>query len=632
VALTSWTRRHAPPLWNPARDSRLVISLLLWLALCSPVAGSSGLPNGWVSLDGTTDQPCPPSIEIISSDLEQLVLRVECPGFVSETVTHEETEYTRLTFPGFYHSAEEGSPWLPAVRQLIAVPADCTMDVSVVLGDSAVFSGSILYPVPATVVRYTEEGWEYYDYEFAKDEEAYGRGGYYPTDVATVSDAGSFRDQGVALLTVYPLQFDAASLRTRALHSVVVTLTFEGGTGGLGGDVGPFSRIAEGVLANYQGFPAPKRGAAGPGAYRHCTSVDSCASIRADYLMIVEHTLMDSGYAHVAALAQHRAEFNGWNVAIVSDTTVTGGGPISDELIRGFIREVYETGSAEHMSDGHLGYVLLVGDARPEGNQMIPAHEELNPDGSQLVITTDTWYACMDDDDYYPDLMIGRLCADEVAELQTEVTKFVDYEIEASSADAWRDTVFLSCGFAWKNCTNNDSTAFANGVDSAFVWIRQLMEPLEYGVRGLHAHELEGDDCTDQREAAWEPNRREVDAGRHVVELCVHGWAGGTQTFPRAYVDSLANMDALPFWMSYSCNTAKYDAYLPGLDSYDCFGEYVMHGNGQNGAVGYFGDSESSEITATADHWSEPTSSAATSTQPTGSTVGPGQGRNSERP
>jgi hypothetical protein len=550
-------------------------------------------------LDGTTDEPCPPSIEIISSDLEQLVLRVECPGFVSETVTHEESEYSRLTFPGLYRTSEEGSPWLPAVRQLIAVPADCAMNVSVTLGDSVVFSGSVLYPVPATVVCYTEEGWEYYDHEFAKDEEAYARGGYYPTDVATVSESGSFRGQGVALLTVYPLQFDAAGLRTRALHSLVVTLTFEGGTGGLGEDVGPFGRIAEDVLVNYQGLSAPERGAAGAGEYAHCTSVADCDSIRADYLMIVEHTLMDSGYAHVAALAQHRAEFDGWNVAIVSDTTITGGGTISDEFIKNFIQAVYETRSAEHMSDGRLGYVLLVGDARPDGDEMIPAHEASDPDDEEDSITTDTWYACVKDDDYYPDLAIGRLCADEVAELETEVTKFVDYETDASSADAWRDTVFLSCGFAWKNCSNDDSTHFANHVDSAFVWIRQLMVPLDYGVRELHAHELDGENCGEQRTAARTLNLREVNAGRHIVELCVHGGPGGTQTFKKAQADALANSDALPFWMSYSCYTGQYDVYVAELGGWDCFGEYLMHGVGPNGVVGYFGDSEGSEIAAT---------------------------------
>jgi len=230
--------------------------------------------------------------------------------------------------------------------------------------------------------------------------------------VATVSGAGSFRGQGVVLLTVYPLQFDAAALRTRALQSVVVTMTFEGGTGGLGEDIGPFGTIAESILANCQGFSEPGRGPAGPGDYRHCTSVGDCDSLRADYLMIVEHTLMDSGYAHIAALAEHRAEFNGWNVAIVSDTTVTGGGPISDELIRDFIQETYETESAEHMSDGHLGYALLIGDARPNGDQMIPAHEQFSFD-DDLWITTDNWYACVGGvPRQFADLLVGRLSHD----------------------------------------------------------------------------------------------------------------------------------------------------------------------------------------------------------------------------
>lgn len=142
---------------NAGWNRSLAVSLLLCLILSS-AAAASGLPSGWVSLDGTTDQPCPPSLEITSSDLDELVLHIECPGFMSATVIHEKTDYSRLTFPGFYHSTVEGSPWLPALRQLIAVPADCTIGLEVALGDSILFSGSILYPVPATVVRYTEEG------------------------------------------------------------------------------------------------------------------------------------------------------------------------------------------------------------------------------------------------------------------------------------------------------------------------------------------------------------------------------------------------------------------------------------------------------------------------------------------
>jgi hypothetical protein len=95
-----------------------------------------------------------------------------------------------------------------------------------------------------------------------------------------------------------------------------------------------------------------------------------------------------------------------------------------------------------------------------------------------------------------------------------------------------------------------------------------------------------------------------VNADRQFVELCVHGWEWGVHTFhsempewnPVDDVLALSNADSLPFslpfWMVYSCSSGAYDAVL-GTKS-DCLGERLMHGNGMNGAIGYFGASEAS--------------------------------------
>ncbi|MBM3308541.1 MAG: hypothetical protein FJY74_09470, partial [Candidatus Eisenbacteria bacterium] len=139
-----------------------------------------------MSFDGMTPTPASPAIEILSSTSGELVLTLTAPGAVSAAVQEGVAEYHRLEFPGYSHSNEVGHPLLPAVRQLIAVPNGCEIEVSVSPGEPLHYLGTLLYPVPATVVRYTAEGWEYLDEEFALDEDAYSSSGYYPTEIASV--------------------------------------------------------------------------------------------------------------------------------------------------------------------------------------------------------------------------------------------------------------------------------------------------------------------------------------------------------------------------------------------------------------------------------------------------------------
>jgi len=565
------------------------------IAMAGVAEAQDPLPAGWVSLDGG-GQVGMPSVQTVPAGPGTFALDIAIPGFSAGDESALGMTYRRLSLHGAYQTEAVGHPCLPEISQLVALPAGCEVAIQASPRDSVIFSDVTLWPTSAPVIKYTDEGWPYGDYDFVLDDGAYARPGYYPAEIAGIDRMGSFRGQGVGRLRVHPIQYDPVARRVRAFRSVRVELTITGGVGGTTPDLGPLASIAEGVLANYESPVAFRsRGAGEPGAYGHCHSVAQCESLQTDYLMIVQRDLLGPGTPLVDSLAAHRAEFNGYNVAIVSDSTIAAGASISDELIRGFIQDLYETGSAEHMGDSKLGYVLLVGDAREAGDSLLPAHEADESIATGVDhVTTDHWYACVEGNDWYPDLLLGRLCADEVPELRTEVAKYIDYEVEASLSDAWRDSILLSCGFA---CTQDASMQAST--DTHFVYVRATMESLSYGIREVHAHEQPGSDCDDQVLSARTPNRREVNAGRHVVEFCVHGWPAGMQTFYYRDADSLSNAGHAPFWMSYSCGTGKLDAFVgwvePGYyGGYDCLGEHLMHGNGQNGAIGYFGSSEPS--------------------------------------
>jgi hypothetical protein len=104
---------------------------------------------------------------------------------------------------------------------------------------------------------------------------------------------------------------------------------------------------------------------------------------------------------------------------------------------------------------GELKFVLLVGDAEPaaRGNaavaarcvptQLIPAAINVKY-GSEPQIATDNWYADLDDDQL-PDVAIGRIPADSLAELSRIVAKILAYE-RNNDFGAWRQRVNFIAG------------------------------------------------------------------------------------------------------------------------------------------------------------------------------------------
>jgi hypothetical protein len=106
-------------------------------------------------------------------------------------------------------------------------------------------------------------------------------------------------------------------------------------------------------------------------------------------------------------------------------------------------------------SSGKLRYVLLVGDADPAARsdaevrrRSVPTHyapAQVNVRwGSEPEIATDNWYADLDDDEL-PDVAVGRLTADNAAELSGMLDKVLAYERSDNRGD-WQRRVNIVAG------------------------------------------------------------------------------------------------------------------------------------------------------------------------------------------
>ena len=177
-----------------------------------------------------------------------------------------------------------------------------------------------------------------------------------------------------------------------------------------------------------------------------CSTVTACANNKTDYLMMVANDLYNSPY--IDNLANHRANYNGYNIAIVDVENMTSFS-FDTTGIRDFIRAVYETRSAEHMSDGYLGFVLLIRDSYKDDNvtRMLwdyDAYNYLNRRPNEEC--SDHFYACLtlsgSRPDDYPDVFIGRLSVGNETELGNVVNKIINYETVYTSGN-WKDDILL---------------------------------------------------------------------------------------------------------------------------------------------------------------------------------------------
>jgi len=102
----------------------------------------------------------------------------------------------------------------------------------------------------------------------------------------------------------------------------------------------------------------------------------------------------------------------GYEVTIVN-TATTGS---SATTIKNYIQNAWDNW------ESRPDYVVLVGDE----DQGIPGHYIQNPQGENLV--TDHNYACLEGDDSFPEILVGRLSVDTISELVAFTSKIVAYE------------------------------------------------------------------------------------------------------------------------------------------------------------------------------------------------------------
>ncbi len=312
---------------------------ILSIAACFLLV-SMALSQSWVDFTKTT--PEAPIINLTSSDNQVVSFTVEVCGMYTQDITEGSETFQRVSVPSSGSLKIQGEPELPVIRQLVAIPECGDVTLSVIITGQTTFSNYNIYPVPALQEVINADGSVYVEEVFTKDAATYAQNLYLPGMNAEIVSTGYLRDQKYAEVFIYPVQFNPVTGQLNVYTNYQLSLSFTNPTTAANINTGIFNNVATNTMLNYvsSGIRASiNDNVQGNGNVQWVTLTDTAeaCTIVADYLIICATDFFQPNEpeSEVLRIANHRATYNGYDVAIVNANII-----VSDDL--GFYYEGLE--------------------------------------------------------------------------------------------------------------------------------------------------------------------------------------------------------------------------------------------------------------------------------------------------
>ena len=193
--------------------------------------------------------------------------------------------------------------------------------------------------------------------------------------------------------------------------------------------------------------------------------------------------------------------------------------------------------------------------------------------------------------DFMPDVLLGRIPAGSVEDLQAMLNKITAYETMSGPQD-WTQTIALLAADTFTVTDNNETSGVPEGEALSELIANQFLG--DYTVKKLYQT-----DYFPRDEPLTPANiTQTIQDGALIVNYANHGhvqaWGFGRFNYTNAQVATLTNFQRLPIVYSFACLTGAFDTENPENpypgDFDQCLGEAFLR-NPDGGAVAFFGGS-----------------------------------------
>jgi len=477
-------------------------------------------------------------LALTNQSADQLNFHVQVGDLQAIEVETSEGTFTRLMLPGFHSSKVEGSPELPMLNKLIAVPfgAEVSVDVQVSawreisLSDFGVRS-PLMPAQPSMPKNVIPSEWPFViDHSAYADDRA-------AVETVRVVEFNRLRAVDFARLEVSPVQYSPTRGTLRVAESMDVTVNFIGADHAAGQELmaktnSPFFDHIYATFAGSRGMH------------------DDNPDVVSDQVTMVIITPSQFEYT-LADFVQWKTE-RGFKVVVgVIGTPEVG---VTTSSIESYINGLYNDATPQLPAPS---FVLFVGDVA----QM--------PTFSEGGDATDRPY-CAVDGDLVPDIYYGRFSATNVSQLQAIIDKTIMYDQFTMPDPSYLGNVTMIAGMDSGFGSSHGNGQINYGTTNYF-----------NAAHGIYSNTYLYPNSGSNSSSIVQT----VSDGVAYINYTAHGsqtsWADPSST--QSNINSLNNSGKYTMAVGNCCLTGTYDYN-------ECFGETWLRAP-DKGAIGYIGGS-----------------------------------------
>jgi hypothetical protein len=552
----------------------MVIMVLSFVFVSSSSGQEIKYSNNWGS-DGFTLLNQDPSGVEINFSVNTLYLNdVNVKGETMKAVN----------IPGAFLPNETGMPDLAGISRFVAIPQGAMVQYRIIASRTEKYSGIEVAPAPR-IPWETESG----PLDYNKNAAVYSKNAYYPESVILISESMKLRGVDVIALNITPFQYNPVTKELVVYTDLKVEINFIGGNGKFGEDrlrSRWFDPILEDNILNYQALPKIDYGK---------RNLINSLTPDFEYLIIRAN---GAAFEQWADSIKNFRNKQGIRTGVVSLTEIGGS---TTTAIETYINSAYNTWTIPPVA------ILFMGDYGTDANSTV-----ISPIYNNYCASDNIY--CDIDGDHLPEIAEGRMTANDAAQLQVMVTKFLEYERNPNTnfdfynkpitalgwqTERWFQICSEAVGGFFKKIYNKLPTrinAIYSGSPTT-IWSTATNTATVvnyFGPAGLYYIPLTPDSLGGWSGGTAQMVINAINAGSFMLQHRDHGattgW--GEPAFQSSHINSLTNTgNNLPYIFSVNCLTGKYNL------SSECFAEkFHRHTyNGQNaGCVGILAASETS--------------------------------------
>jgi hypothetical protein len=504
-----------------------------FLFLFTGMIVSAGAQSNWTGIHKPAQTPA--DVLLVNSNIQETQIQFALDGYMESAINTPRGKEMQITIGNGTLINETGHPDLSKLVTTIIIPDVDEMEVNVISADYVEFKDMDIAPSKGHFTRDIRPD----DVPFVYGE-AYNEDAFWPGKLAQLEEPFIMRDFRGQTVTVFPFQYNPVTRTLRVYTDMLIEVT---STGKEGAD--PLYRTRDVITLE------PEYNA----IYNRFFLNMNAAEKSYPMLEGEEGSLLIIAYDSFMDAMQPFVDWKrklGRKTEIVP-TSVAGS---SATAIKSYVQNYYN-------DNDDFAYLLLVGD----GPQIPP----MNASGGQ----SDNAYGFLVGSNSYNDIFVGRFSAENVAHVETQIQRMIEYERDLDETDTWLNT---GMGIA-----RNEGAGGGHFGEADYVHMDLLRDTLlNFTYETVHRNYDGNVPGIPNTTAAQISNN--LNNGVSTINFCNHGSVTGWSVagYNISHVNQLTNVGKLPYIQAVACVNGAFVSNF-------CFAEAWLratHDGEPTGAIG----------------------------------------------